>query len=179
VSRERFWWWHLGSDLPPDALQGLAVTADVIAEFPAAQSQLDRLIGAAGWVRSLPQSRPTGPQRVVSLAAWIAARRAGTPDTPALAAGFSAGETTLIDERDYQVSWRDPNELIIDLVLDRRNGEVPTVQVGEQTLVTEPVPNAEERFVTRLDPAALESPDALLLLPFVSGTVSVPLGKKT
>lgn len=173
--RGDFWWWCQGSGLPADALDQLGVAAQLLARFPEARGELDRLLRVE---RALHEHVPAGSARVISLREWIRARRgapAGAAAEPALAAGFAAGEVLLIDRADFQISWHDPDQLIVDLVADRAAGRLPALVVVERRVELQPVPDAEERYATRLDTSMLGAVGAELRVPLASGEIALPL----
>ena len=66
--------------------------------------------------------------------------------------------------------------LILDLLSDRREGEVPSMILADgQRVRGEAVEGAEERFAFALSARALDSNRVVIAIPFVSGDVEIVL----
>jgi hypothetical protein len=174
--RADFWWWCEGSDVPADALDQLGGAAHLLVRFPAARSELERRERVE---RAVQARAETQTAAVIPLGDWIRGRRelpAGSAQIPALAAGFAAGETLLVDRPDFQVSWQAPDRLVVDLVADGAPDRLPALVAAGRTLELKPEAGYQERYVVELDAPALAAVRPTLLVPLDSGDVRLELG---
>ncbi|APR79609.1 Hypothetical protein A7982_04956 [Minicystis rosea] len=176
--RATFWWWCEGADVAPHAVASLPAVAHLVARFPAAAEMLAALVAAQRtWDEAASERRVA---TVVSLRGWLRRRtdaaRAATGAVVALAAATRDEEITLLDERDYQVSWSAPDTLVIDLVADRAPGAVPSLRRADGSVVASvSVAGAEERFAIHADETLLSAGRAVLVLPLAGGVVEIAL----
>lgn len=173
--RPKFWWLSRGVHLPATALDALGVTAELLETFPRAEDYFRRLRRSQQLLDA--QAVKTPAANVVSLLAWVAQKRGQVDagESPLLAAGFDTGETTLLHSPDFDLSWADPDRLIVDLIADRAPDRVPVLRAGSTELVPVAVEEAEERYEFRLPPELLAVERLTLELPFESGVQSIDL----
>lgn len=175
--RPRFWWRFEGSDLPDSALEALADSAALIARFPLVSAWFARLQQGDRRLREAPAD-PAGME-VVSLSAWLRARRAAaaqaTVGEPSLAVGFSEGETVLVSRSDYQISYRPPSALIVDVLMDLAADESPTLLVAGARVGFELVLDCEQRYELVLTQGMLDATSVTLELPGANGEQTVEL----
>lgn len=179
--RPRFWWWHAGSGIHPDAVSRMTHVAHLLAVFPDARARLEALVRAqAAWAaRPLPSPASAKPD-ARSLRRWLARRTApagSDRDTALLSlAAAPHDEHTVLETDDVQVSFCPPRSLILDLLSDLRPGAQPAALLpsgGE--LASEAEPDAELRFVLDLPDGALDIREIAVRLPLTGGDVELIL----
>jgi len=181
--RSRLWWWSEGVTLPPDTAGWMSHVACLVRSFPDAREEFEQLIAAdrlldEAYQGAEPHRSVDGDSaKVVTLSSWIKRRQVPNQagEELLLAAGFAGSESTLMRTPEAEVSWREPGELLLDLLVDRVEGQMPYLQLGHCEVQGAQVPDCEERFSFHLDAPELSSKTATLVLPLRSGLVRIEL----
>jgi hypothetical protein len=174
--------WSLSHDRATPA-GSLARAARAEAHARAARVESHNRATHAGGPPAPPEGSPVpggeAAGRVYTLRDWVErrARRGGAHADEALPlAAAPDDEVPLVDEADYQLSWAPPAELIVDLVADRRPGELPSLRLADGSIVRGyAVEGAEERFAFVLPERAFGEARVWLTLPFVKGGLELGL----
>lgn len=174
--RARFWWWCEGAGIAPSAATSLAVVAELVARFPAAQRELDALVGAARAMRAAaPVARAAAP--VTTLAEWAKRKRHGADAaTGELRVAAASGEQRIDVARaaDYDVMWRHPASVVVDVHVEPPAGTTPSVRTASgRVLAMVLVPRTIHRYVIELDDEALGEERIVVVVPLASGDVEI------
>jgi hypothetical protein len=163
--RDRFWWYSHAAALPGKAFTSMAAVAGLVAIFPELEQRFLALVETERALRS----RPT-PQ-VVSLAGWLQRRRGAFEQGRLKAAAADDVQgSELFVKREYEISFRAPATIVIDVSAELREGELPALRLASgRTLRFEPVAHALDRFVVTLDEEALAAERVWIVVPLSDG----------
>lgn len=182
--RARCWWWSRGADVPVDGLEHLSGAALVLHRFPEARERLERLIRGQDLLDSLGQAVgvASGGGEVVSLADWIAAKRAAVADVSYEldeVVGMSAdgrGTVILAQTDRYVLSWLSSGKLVVAASSPLEAGRVPQLTLGARTLLGHVVSAGDRRFSFDVTETSLPLAETQLHIPFADGPITVTLG---
>lgn len=168
--RARFWWWCEGVSIAPGAATHLAAVAELIERFPDARAQLDALVAAARAVRATAAEQPA--PKVTRLAEWVAHRRRGRPAELRIAAASSDERIDVATTAEYEVSWRPPSAIVIDVHVEPRAAPHARLPSG-RVLASSLVPRTVHRYRIMLDAEALAEDAFVVVIPLAGGDVDV------
>lgn len=180
--RARCWWWSRGADVPADGLEQLSGAALVLHRFPKARERLERLIRGQDLLDSLgrPAVAESRGAEVVSLADWIAAKRAAAAVSYELdeVVGMSAdaGAVILAQTEDYVLSWFSTGKLVVVATRPLEAGRVPQLTLGARPQLGQIVSAGDRRFSFDVAETALPLAEIELHIPFADGPLTVTLG---
>lgn len=174
---DRCWWWTLGVDVPDDALLALTKAAQLLAVFPQARQELDRLIreardrGASPPSKEVPPDAVGGgrgalPRGVVEFLRGLQARNTDADEEPGALPIFGAGDEFVVRDLDGVTLSVDDESLLVDYEESCEPDPLrpPTVeQPGAPTI--EGIPKFEARFALPFATFRAEADRALLRVP--------------
>ncbi len=177
--RKKLWWWSEGVDVPRNALQALSTVAHLVQCFPSARSELDKAIQAERLFTRLVDAAPRLAQSretVIRLEDWLNRQRAHQANKDILelpmVAGFESGEQLLLTESQFELSWQQPDRLIVDLLANRKEGAAPRLYIAGISVDGLAVPDCEERFEFRLEGNWRDATNVKLELPLATGILT-------
>ena len=176
--RRRFWWWCEGVAIAPSAVTNLAAVAELVASFPDARAKFDVLVGAAKSLRSASAQAPAArPVPVTRLLDWVARRREGSAEGRSelhIAAASSSERLEVASTEAYEVSWRPPASVIVDVHVEPRAGAVPFARLPSgRTVPSSLVPRTVHRYTIALDAAALAEDGLVVVIPLAAGDLEI------
>ena len=184
--RSEFWWWSSGAGIAASALDDLSSAAALIARFPEAREELERLIVAQTRLDDALRAKVTpfasaGPSRptatVISLAEYLSkrlARHDGYQEDGRIRAAAAPVRREIFRNENVAVSWVAPSTLVIDVCVELCPHEAPVLVLGDGSIrPTIAVPETLDRF--QINVAEVFDLEACIRLPLLSGTVLVPL----
>jgi hypothetical protein len=159
---DRFWWWSRGAELPANAINDPAQRAALLAVFPEARAHVEALDAAA-----------RGGARVISLLDRL--RRRAPVEGDRLRAAATGVSRAVSADPDCDVSFEDPDQLVVDVIGVLATGRVPTlIDATGTSLEGKASPHAPSRF--RFSLTGFRGASATLRLPLTTGekTLSLP-----
>lgn len=160
--RRRFWWWCEGAGIDANAYASLTGVAELVARFPVARERFDALARSAGTLE-----RP----KVVRFSDWLARRRGAEPMK--VAAATSSESVEIARTSAYELAWRPPATIVLDVNEDLAPGVLPTLRTGRRERAMTPVPRTEQRFSITLEDAELDEAQVIVGIPLATGPIDV------